>query len=466
MAFRNRFVLSPLLLALSMSSLTPACAVERCPPMTVERDGYCMRQPVEAAMTTNSGVIEGASCKSDMDCVPMKVDAQWTCDEPEKCRGSRPQFMCMEKRCTLAGRTRDDRACTEETEADDCGPYPSALCNGEAMQSAPKCGQSCASADDCDPEMLCLAGKCSGAGTLKEGDACKEDRACSGGRCLQGACCDRGDCCDVASDCPAKYRRPAQCTQPMTCQGTRGDAACMEHKCAPATVDDDTACAVSVVAQRCPGGTTLSCTGAAEQSPPSACPAATDPGTGGKMSSPPPGPPPAMSPPPPAMSPPPPAMSPPPPAMSPPSTPPPPACNPPSCCKSASDCPAASAVCTNLSKCQGTKTTYECVASKCVAMQAPDPVACKGQTAADCGYYKDVICDGTSSQDLTCSMDCLFGDMSKCDQNANLVCSAGECGTRCTSNAQCLGGLECRGTGGCCDPMHQACAVASPYTSP
>lgn len=201
----------------------------------------------------------GRCCKADTDCGD---GAGATCEDSAKCQGARGTSACVRNRCRVQDGNDDDSACDAKVEADDCGFYLSAFCNGRAEQQPPTCATACADDSNCDENARCRDGECIEA--EPNGGACMVASDCASRHCSQGVCCEDGDCCTRDSDCPSSYSQPATCTTPADCQGTRGTASCVDSMCQTTPVDDDSACGPRVLAHDC---TPLDvyCTGAVSQ---------------------------------------------------------------------------------------------------------------------------------------------------------------------------------------------------------
>ncbi len=143
-------------------------------------------------------------------------------------------------------------------------------CNGDGLVSAG------------DAQAIFLAalgaGRCPLA--LPDGADCTVPDDCLSDHCQNGFCCAAGDCCAAAADCPETYAAAALCDEPATCQGTRSDAVCnAASNCESLTVDDDSACDSALVVSECGLYPTVTCSGAADQTPPACattCAAAAD----------------------------------------------------------------------------------------------------------------------------------------------------------------------------------------------
>jgi hypothetical protein len=186
-------------------------------------------------------------CTSDSDCT-TQGGLGMSCDDRSMCRGSAGKIMCTKEfKCVTINGARNDTACSNRVEANDCGLYPSVFClGGELQQGAPACATSCANDSECDVEAHCADGKCES--DKPNGERCTRNEDCAAGFCKnmvngQGICCGLlGDCCATPDDCPATYRKPATCNDPMSCRGTETIPMCMANICSMMTVQANSAC--------------------------------------------------------------------------------------------------------------------------------------------------------------------------------------------------------------------------------
>lgn len=203
-----------------------------------------------------SGHCDGVCCDKGSECCSTVADCTtsgglgMSCDDRSSCRGSAGKITCTgEFKCVTIDGARNDTACSNRVEADDCGLYPSVFClGGELQQGAPPCATSCASDSDCDLNAHCTDGKCEA--DKPNGQQCKRPEDCTAGICQNikngtGVCCGAsGDCCTTAADCPDKYRKAPSCTEPQMCKGSETVAVCMLNNiCASMQMPNDAACA-------------------------------------------------------------------------------------------------------------------------------------------------------------------------------------------------------------------------------
>jgi hypothetical protein len=211
----------------------------------------------------------GECCVTKADCAPTD-EAIAACDDERKCQGTRGEAMCVRFRCRAQDGIEDDTACDAKIEADDCGLYVSAFCNGTVDQDAPTCKEQCAGDADCDQNAHCTAAKCML--DLPVGGDCMLDNECADNHCSNSVCCLTGDCCKTPETCDAAvYSSAATCDDPTMCQGTHGLPACEASQCATAQVEDDSACDRTVMANMCADGNPVLCRGGVEQGPPPPC---------------------------------------------------------------------------------------------------------------------------------------------------------------------------------------------------
>ncbi|MBL4688267.1 MAG: putative metal-binding motif-containing protein [Nannocystaceae bacterium] len=211
---------------------------------------------------------DGDCCAAESDC-PASYSSDAVCTSSATCQGERDVAVCNANSCDTTLGVADDSACAAGLVASTCGPYPSVVCTGGAVQNPPECSDSCTADIECDTNAYCSqAGVC--IPDEPNGDTCTADSQCVAGHCQNGFCCASGDCCANAGDCTA-YDEAADCTEQATCQGERVDGVCNgSNQCVVASVDDDSACA-SVVADTCGPYPAIVCSGAINQVPPS-CP--------------------------------------------------------------------------------------------------------------------------------------------------------------------------------------------------
>jgi len=202
-----------------------------------------------------SGHCDGVCCDKGSECCKTVADCTTTgglgmsCDDRSMCRGSAGKITCTgEFKCITLDGARNDTACSNRVEANDCGLYPSVFClGGELQQGAPPCATSCANDNECDLNAHCEAGKCEA--DKPNGQQCKRNEDCTAGLCKNmkngmGVCCGvSGDCCATEADCPDMYRKAAACTEPKTCRGMETVAVCMPNNiCASMAKMSDVAC--------------------------------------------------------------------------------------------------------------------------------------------------------------------------------------------------------------------------------
>jgi hypothetical protein len=429
--------------------------------------------------TDSRAAIDGSVCREDADCQSDHCDnhvccrqgeccllaedcggaaAAFECEDVARCQGSRATVTCEQYRC-VRGATRedDDSACGDFIEADQCGSYVAALCNGGTRQDAPVCADSCVDESDCDRGASCVEGACmpaDGDGACASDDAdggadrdcepdrrcrngacedkpangerCSDDAECKSGHCDGGLCCDTGDCCNDPDDCPSGYTVAATCSDPENCQGAASEADCVDHVCLARVKEDDSACDTSIVARDC-GTSVIMCLGTEDQSEPppcssgcssdADCPADRFCRDGECMADVPDVPAPSASADP---------LEPPDPPELPDGEPCDAAemcasgycsngycCGGGFCCGSDADC-APIYVCSEASTCDGTRLDSFCGSdSRCAlpafATPVKDDSACLGRVARECGNYRAVICGiGLSYEPPECAWQCSF----------------------------------------------------------
>ena len=109
------------------------------------------------------------------------------------------------------------------------------------------------------------------------GNPCDAGGACQSDYCANGICCGgpTGECCAHVGQCPGSFTVGATCNDSAGCQGTRGDAACSTFTCETNTIDDDTACDVTVESNDCGCFLSRFCDGTESQTAPACATACT-----------------------------------------------------------------------------------------------------------------------------------------------------------------------------------------------
>jgi hypothetical protein len=201
-----------------------------------------------------SGHCDHVCCEKGSECCTSVADCTtqgglgMSCDDRSMCRGSAGKIMCTsEFKCVTINGARNDTACSNRVEANDCGLYPSVFClGGELQQGAPPCATSCANDSECDREAHCANGACES--DKPNGERCTRNEDCAAGFCKnmvngEGICCGLlGDCCATPDDCPATYRKEATCNDPMSCRGTATMPMCVANICSMMMVRADNGC--------------------------------------------------------------------------------------------------------------------------------------------------------------------------------------------------------------------------------
>ncbi len=385
---------------------------------------------------------------------------------------------CAAAECRLGTLGFFERA-TEPCETGSCTSQNAVLCNLYTCVDGGENGDTCATACDVEDDAKCIpAAHCDTSvcyDDFANGLASDENSDCKSDHSQNGFCCDFGDCCQTASDCPTFGTVAPICNNVPTCQGTRGEAVCTGgFQCASTgTVEDDSACGVTDLAQNCGFYRDIFCDGTAAQTAPvcpSTCASDTDcdanaycngasqcvpdEGNGGVCDD---------------------------------------SdnkganecvnnycnngfcCDGPNgdCCASETDCPASYSgptVCTVQSACQGEKDVAQCNSNKCTTNAGvDDDSACGiGLEADNCGPYKSIYCDGNSVQPppacpTSCSSD------TDCDANAYCNAATSTCvldqpdGGVC-NNSDSLGNAECQAghcQNGFCCASGDCCAAST-----
>jgi hypothetical protein len=219
-----------------------------------------------------SGHCDGVCCASGDCCLTVsdcKVAAiPLACNDPATCSGSGGTLQCnKEFRCVALGGDPNDTMCDSLVEANNCGPYPSAFCNGTIDQKPPSCATSCKSDSQCDANAHCDGNKAC-VPDIANGGLCGKNSDCASGHCMNDVCCASGDCCLTALTCPDTYRAAPTCDMPARCEGNRKDATCVRSQCGSMLVGDDSACGVDTVLNDCGLYASATCTGRSVQGVP------------------------------------------------------------------------------------------------------------------------------------------------------------------------------------------------------
>jgi hypothetical protein len=209
----------------------------------------------------------GECCSETSDCPSDESGEGTECTKPEECQGRRGPVECRKNRCVVTNGINDDSACGPDLVAAQCGLYANAACTGEANQEAPSCANACENDEQCDAAAHCDAGKC--VRDRDDGDACETNAQCESNSCSRGACCPDGDCCETVTDCPASYTKAATCDEPESCQGTRGEARCVQGRCEMDEIPDDSGCGWWTPSKLCGQTRRLMCMGGTAQQAPS-----------------------------------------------------------------------------------------------------------------------------------------------------------------------------------------------------
>ena len=205
-----------------------------------EGDAWCVSDYCENGFCCQNG----DCCSTEANC-PASYSSEAVCTSPATCQGERDVAVCNANSCATSMGVADDSACVGGLEAADCGPYPSVVCTGGAVQNPPVCADSCTADSECDADAYCNdASVC--VPDESDGETCDADAQCVSGHCGNGFCCESGDCCADDGDCNA-YDEAAECTSTATCQGSRVDGECSaSSQCGADTLADDSGCAGAI----------------------------------------------------------------------------------------------------------------------------------------------------------------------------------------------------------------------------
>ncbi|MGB0648137.1 MAG: hypothetical protein ACPGQS_13220, partial [Bradymonadia bacterium] len=430
------------------------CIANQCSPKL--GDGQQCSQNIDCVSAyCNNGYCctSGTCCDRNLDCAGT-FDQPAECVTPIECHGIRRESVCMSHVCAEV-LIDDDSACTGDSIANECGPYPALSCNSAVNQSAPVCATNCSEEIPCDSGFRCEAGSCIQNLNLANGTSCSQNADCQSANCQNGICCTGGECCQTPVDCTAYPGTPLRCTNPSLCEGTGTNIVCEDFQCVAVEVNDDSVCDNNTVAHLCGLYESVTCNGDTTQSPPPcltecesreqcdqgarckdgrceiitlqdagrACQDNADCRSGHCQNG--------------------------------------FCCTAGDCCSNSTDCPNAystAAVCTDPSRCDGEFGQAVCTTNYvCQTVQTADDRACNGQEANACGDYLPVFCGNSVSQSApTCASAC----DSDSDCVANAHCDASTCqpdranGAECDENSDCQSGYcsngVCCAQGDCC----------------
>ena len=443
---------------------------------TLKANGEACEASIECISThCNNGYccdVGGVCCSGDAVTCPAEYNAGKVCDDTATCQGHAVIAACTDYACSSSSQD-DDGGCDGEI-ALGCGCYDAVTCTEDQDQSvvtAADCPDECTDNDDtqcdeschCSGEPLDPIGAC--VSDFPDGDACVENSDCISNECQGGFCCSaegESACCTLDEDCPIEDAEAATCDNTNTCQGHRVDSMCVNSICGGVPIDDDTACSLGMLADDCGFFLSVYCPGGLDQTPPecrSDCltdglddnelcdPGAhcdtvclADVANGGEcdeesdcISD---------------------------------------YCSNGYCCDGPGDCcsgdgetcPAdyfETPSCDSPSTCQGSQVGAVCLDFMCVGATIGNDSECGPDLLANtCGYYKDIICDGTKDQDGSgcpdsCTLDAECDASAHCDDICLPDLPNGEV---CDEASDCISS-HCQ-NGFCCD-SGDCCAEAS-----
>ena len=215
-------------------------------------------------------------CSGEASTCPAEYNAGKVCDDASECQGHSVDASCTDFECSSSN-VDHDGGCDGEA-ALGCGCYDSVLCTDEEDQSVGVCPAECTENDDtqCDDSCHCSGSEFEATGAcvsdFPDGEACVENSDCVSDTCQGGFCCsdneDGTGCCAADEDCPAEAAEAAVCDNENTCQGHRVDSKCVNSICGEIPIDDDTACSNGLLADDCDYFPSVTCEGGADQSAP------------------------------------------------------------------------------------------------------------------------------------------------------------------------------------------------------
>ena len=209
---------------------------------------------------------DGDCCQTEHNC-PASYANPPECTVPTACQGDRDVAQCLDNECSTSAGVDDDSACGAGILADDCGPYLPIYCDGNSVQPAPTCPDTCISDLQCDADAYCSSATGTCVPDEGNGQGCEDEDECISDYCSNGFCCDSGVCCAASNDCDA-FDVASNCNDAATCQGTRVDGVCSAaSQCTTAVVDDDSGCA-GLEADDCGPYLATHCSAAVTQSAP------------------------------------------------------------------------------------------------------------------------------------------------------------------------------------------------------
>jgi hypothetical protein len=146
-------------------------------------------------------------------------------------------------------------------------PAPAMMATNGAMGTAGKDGASDTKSPDSRGDSDLDGG--TGGPLGLDGESCRDDGDCASGHCDNELCCAGGQCCAKTRDCDATDNIALVCDYATTCQGSRGEVACENFRCATQNgTPNDTACDEDVEADDCGPYLSIYCDGARDQDPP------------------------------------------------------------------------------------------------------------------------------------------------------------------------------------------------------
>lgn len=204
-------------------------------------DSQCESDHCRAGLCCKSG----DCCEKPSDC-PDGYASGTSCEDPQRCQGSRRVAICSDDFVCGSQQVDDDSACTRSTRASACDAFGDVYCSGGSSQAAPMCKTSCRTEADCDSDAHCSAGVCQR--DRADGTSCESSVECESQYCNGGYCCSGGECCGSDEDCDST----STCVDPGTCQGAVQERSCSaEGQCVNGARRADARACAGQVARGC-----------------------------------------------------------------------------------------------------------------------------------------------------------------------------------------------------------------------
>ncbi|NOY91509.1 MAG: hypothetical protein GXP55_09935 [Deltaproteobacteria bacterium] len=217
------------------------CATS-CDPGTGDDDNLCILAAHCDGAACVTDEPNGGVCDEDTDCSSGHCDGGYccdsgsccidnttcggntrTCDDATTCQGTRGDATCVSNSCTVTTGIADDRACSLEILALDCGLYLPVMCDGTMDQTPPTCPTSCTLDTQCLEAAHCDLGSCvpdrPAGGTCGRTEDCQAGLSCVDGVCCTSECTGGCEACNVTGSEGACTPIPARTDPDAECLG-------------------------------------------------------------------------------------------------------------------------------------------------------------------------------------------------------------------------------------------------------